>query len=386
MSKFPLALACCLLLPGVLSADQTATVETANFSVEAATPEIAKAIARSAERLRKEKALEWFGRELPNWATPCPIRMGLTLAGYSHTDFSEDNRLTSIVLEGSLEHVLNDTLPHEMMHAVLVPNVGFELPIWADEGAAVLSSSEYDRDRFDDILHRYYHSEHFVPLQRLFQTTTYPRDWVMLYAEGYSITRFLVKARDRKTFLAFLTAGQRDGWEHAVQKYYAYPSTAALERAWLQTMSWTGRKIITRKSGIKIGYTDARSGKVVEVATLDQGVYVVLQEKGDWIKVRHRGVAGWLPKDDTVLLEKSVAHFTQRIRLLPEDHHALAYRGLAWLEKGNAEQAVNDLNTAIQRTPHHATWYLYRGKARIHKRDYVGAGADFVAAVFAMGT
>jgi tetratricopeptide (TPR) repeat protein len=268
-----------------------------------------------------------------------------------------------------------------MVHAILNPNVGFDLPTWADEGAAVLGSSEHDRDRFDDLMHRYYSSDHFIPLERLFRSKTYLPDWVMLYAEGYSITSFLVKARDRKTFLAFVASGQRDGWDRAVKQHYGYPSVAMLERAWLQSLSWTGKRIVTRNAGVKLAYTDSRSGKVIELATLDRGIYTVLKEKGDWIKIRHRGVAGWLAKDDAVLLENAVGHFTQRIRLLQQDSHAFAYRGLAWLEKGDATRAVTDLNTAIELAPDHAAWYVYRGKAHIRNDEYRRAIADFAEAV-----
>jgi hypothetical protein len=384
MKKLQLAFACCLLLPAALHAadpGSAATVRTANFSVEATTPQIAARIGKAAERLRKEKALEWLGRELPRWSTPCPVRVGLTFDGHSHTDFTIDNSLKCIVLEGSIERVLDDTLPHEMTHAILNPNVGFELPCWADEGAAVLSSSEHDRDRFDDLMHRYYCSDHFIPLERLFRSKTYLPNWVMLYAEGYSITSFLVKARDRKTFLAFVASGQRDGWDQAVKQHYGYPSVAMLERAWLQSLSWTGKRVVTRNAGVKISYTDSRSGNVIELATLDRGVYTVLKEKGDWIKVRHRGVAGWLAKDDAVLLDKAVGHFTQRIRLLSGDGYAFAYRGLAWLEKGDTRNAVNDLDTAIRLGPDHTGWYLYRGKARMLNRDYLGGVSDFAEAV-----
>jgi hypothetical protein len=384
MKKLQLALACCLLLPVAVRAagpGGAATVRTANFSVEAVTPQIAARVARAAERLRKEKAVEWLGRELPQWSTPCPVRVGLSFDGHSHTDFALDNSLKCIVLEGSIERVLDDTLPHEMTHAILNPNVGFDLPCWADEGAAVLSSSEHDRDRFDDLMHRYYCSDHFVPLERLFPSRTYLPDWVMLYAEGYSITSFLVKARDRKTFLAFVASGQRDGWDQAVKQYYGYSTVATLERAWLQSLSWTGKRIVARKAGVKISYTDARSGQVIDLANLDRGIYTVLKEKGDWIKVRHRNVTGWLAKDDAVLLDNAVGHFTQRIRLLPQDSHAFSYRGLAWLEKGDAARAITDLNVAIELAPDHATWYVLRGKAHIRNDDYRRAIADFAEAV-----
>jgi uncharacterized protein (TIGR03000 family) len=61
-----------------------------------------------------------------------------------------------------------------------------------------------------------------------------------LYAEGYSVTRFLVAARDRSTFLAFVKQGMHEGWDAAVREHYDYDSIEALEKAWLQSLSGHG--------------------------------------------------------------------------------------------------------------------------------------------------
>src|SRR5262249_19749006 len=51
--------------------EPNADTETPNFRVEAPTLEIARRIARAAERCRKDKAIEWLGHQLPNWPQPC---------------------------------------------------------------------------------------------------------------------------------------------------------------------------------------------------------------------------------------------------------------------------------------------------------------------------
>ena len=45
---------------------------TRHFVVTAPTPEIAKAVAEQAEVYRRDLAVEWLGRELPEWSQPCP--------------------------------------------------------------------------------------------------------------------------------------------------------------------------------------------------------------------------------------------------------------------------------------------------------------------------
>src|SRR5262245_9279487 len=69
--------------------------------------------------------------------------------------------------------------------------------------------------------------------------------------------------------------------------------------------SWAGKKIMTKRSGIKIGFTND-AGRRVDVATLDQLFYTVLNEKADWVKVRHGGVEGWFAKRDALLLDDAV--------------------------------------------------------------------------------
>ena len=59
------ALALVLIAPAVASA---ASYDTANFTTEAPTAELAKKFGDMAEFYRKEKALEWTGREMPQWS------------------------------------------------------------------------------------------------------------------------------------------------------------------------------------------------------------------------------------------------------------------------------------------------------------------------------
>jgi hypothetical protein len=61
----------------------------------------------------------------------------------------------------------------------------------------------------------------------------YPRDVMVLWAEGFSVTRFLVGRKDRKTFLAFVRQGMKDGWDKAAEAHYGFADVEALENAWL---------------------------------------------------------------------------------------------------------------------------------------------------------
>src|SRR5262249_40799605 len=87
-----------------------ASHKTKNFRVEAPTPEVAKQIAKAAEKLRKELAVAWLGEELPSWKEPCPVIVILT-ADYpiGSTSFSFANgrvRSQKIEIHGPLDRLL----------------------------------------------------------------------------------------------------------------------------------------------------------------------------------------------------------------------------------------------------------------------------------------
>src|SRR5262245_24434272 len=93
--------------------------------------------------------------------------------------------------------------------------------------------------------------------------------------------------------------------------------------------SWAGKRIMLKRPGARIGHTDKATGRQVYDATLTDMMYEVLREQAGWLRVRHRGVEGWLDKDAAVLLENAIDHFTNHIRRSPEDAYAYAHRGAA---------------------------------------------------------
>src|SRR5581483_5394997 len=75
-----------------------------------------------------------------------------------------------------------------------------------------------------------------------FAMRNYPDDVMVLYAEGYSVTNFLVAQSNRQTFLAFVNQGMRTGWDDAAKRYYSFKSVEELEQAWLQNLRDTKRQ------------------------------------------------------------------------------------------------------------------------------------------------
>jgi hypothetical protein len=82
-------------------------------------------------------------------------------------------------------------------------------------------------------------SGHGIPLRRLFSLKDYPSDVMALYAQGYSVSSYLVGLSSRPAFLNFVADGMETGWEQAVQSHYHLNSVNELEQAWIQHLRET---------------------------------------------------------------------------------------------------------------------------------------------------
>src|SRR5262249_55268837 len=235
-----------VLLGALASPALGAQSRTRNFLVEAPNDKIAERIGQWAEYYRKEKAIQWLGVEMPPWPQPCPLHVKVSYNGSGGaTSFNFDRgRILSMQMEieGTLERLTYSVLPHEVTHTVLAHHFKQPVPRWADEGGSVLSEDEPERTRHDQLVRQVLNTPgRAIPLKRLFTLTQYPRDVMVLYAEGYSVTSFLVGKSNRGAFLNFLADGMYGGWDQAVSKHYGYRSVDELEQAWVQHLRDAGR-------------------------------------------------------------------------------------------------------------------------------------------------
>ena len=133
-----------------------ASHRTANFTVEAPTPEVARQVADRAEVCRVAVARAWLGKDLPPWPVPCPVRVKITrgeAGGITNFGFA-GGRVTDqeISVEGRLDRILASGLPHEVTHTVFAAYFGAPMPRWADEGASLLSEDGLEHRRHDRIV------------------------------------------------------------------------------------------------------------------------------------------------------------------------------------------------------------------------------------------
>jgi hypothetical protein len=143
-------------------------------------------------------------------------------------------------IEGSLDRLLASVLPHEITHTVFAHKFKRPLPRWADEGGCVISEDDIERQRHDQMVREILNTPNRrMPLRRLFSLTEYPNDVMVLYAQGYSVSDFMVAKSNRQTFLAFINTSLQTGWDQALKIHYGYASIEVLEEAWLQSLRQT---------------------------------------------------------------------------------------------------------------------------------------------------
>jgi hypothetical protein len=216
-----------------------ASHRTKNFIVSAPSDELAREIGQSAENFRRDLAVEWLGREMPNWAQPCPItaQVAENLGAGGATSFVFDHgevfgwRMT---IQGSRERILDSVLPHEVTHTIFATHFRQPLPRWADEGACTTVEHASERAKQQNMLISFLRTGRGIAFSQMFTMKEYPHDVLPLYSQGYSLARYLVAHGGKHKFLEFVADGLRDeNWTRAVSAHYGVESLAALQTQWL---------------------------------------------------------------------------------------------------------------------------------------------------------
>ena len=212
---------------------------TRNFVVTAPTAELAREIAEAAERCRTSLAIEWLGRELPPWEQPCPIRVnvGRHLGAGGATSFMFHNGRPfgwTMSIQGSRERLLDSVIPHEVTHMIFATHFGRPLPRWADEGACTTVEHPAERSKQQALLISHLTTGRGIPFNQMFAMSEYPRDILPLYAQGYSLARFLIEQGGKRKFVEYVGDGMRtNNWHGATQKHYGLKDLSELQLTWL---------------------------------------------------------------------------------------------------------------------------------------------------------
>jgi hypothetical protein len=238
--------------------DRDGSYKTTNFRVHAPDRELAKKFGDLAEEYRREKARDWLGREMPPWPQRCHLRVDINLrqsGGATTFTFGADAagrpgvNSQEMKIWGETKQLLTSVLPHEVTHTVLAYHFGRPVPRWADEGGSVLSENEEECFQHDVRCREILNQGRGIRLRVLFTLTEYPRDMIVVYAQGYSICQFLVARAGRPKFLEFVGLGMRNGnrnWEQAVQQVYGFGGVDELEETWLDSLKTPPTRLAAR--------------------------------------------------------------------------------------------------------------------------------------------
>lgn len=219
---------------------QAANFRTQNFIIQAPDAQLARTVGEAAEKYRRDLATYWLGQPLPPWPTPCPVRVVAgNLAAQGVTTYQRSPvRDFQMEVIGTPQRILDSVLPHEVTHTVLATHFGRPLPRWADEGICTTVEHESERDKHEAKLREFLATRRGIAMNQLFLLTEYPNDVLPMYAQGYSVCRFLIEQQDAPTFIAFLTDYmRRPSWTENVKKHYGYESLAELQQYWLAWVS-----------------------------------------------------------------------------------------------------------------------------------------------------
>jgi hypothetical protein len=254
IAVFRIALTFALLLSGADSGAQTLrrvaspkasapsssagrhVAQSTHFVVTAPDAVLARKVAQEAERFRKELAMEWLGHEIGQWEDKCPITVELSRHCGGETSFvfvTDPNSQTrprswEMKIFGTPERILDSVLPHEVTHTIFATHFGQPLPRWADEGACTIVEHEIERKKNHQMLIDFLHSNRGIPFNRMFEMKQYPQDILPLYAQGHSLSKYLVMQKGKRHFLDYIAAGMEaeqrapllKGWNRVTENYY----------------------------------------------------------------------------------------------------------------------------------------------------------------------
>lgn len=243
------------LLLLVLAASMGARQQTANFIVETPDPAFARQVAQAAEYYRRQLAVEWLGKAMPDWAQPCvmTVQVGPHLGAGGATTFVFDRGEVfgwRMSIQGPADRLLDSVLPHEITHMIFASHFRRPVPRWADEGGATTVEHQSEREKYRRMLDQFLRGGKGIAFNRMFAMSEYPADIMPLYAQGYSLADYLIQTGGRRRFVEFVGDGmQSNDWHGAVARHYGVKDLGAMQNTWLAWVAQGSPQLATAGSG-----------------------------------------------------------------------------------------------------------------------------------------
>ena len=313
------AIACIIffLFGSSLSAQQLFQVASRNFVIRAPDENLARKASQLAEKYRAELSSQWLGYEIPAWNEKCPVTIHLAALAGGETSFafapSQERGQPfgwQMTIYGPPDRILDAVLPHEITHTIFATHFGRPLPRWADEGACTTVEHESERAKNHKLLLEFLTSKpsRGIPFNRMFTMKQYPHDILPLYAQGYSLARYLIAQKGKQHFVNYVQTGmtladrgnELSGWNKATEQCYGIKDLSELQVTW---QKWVERGSLLSDATTEIVSASADSPAVValeppliamQLANNDNGVV-----QGSWYR-QQMSAANVLPIETPV--------------------------------------------------------------------------------------
>jgi len=216
-----------------------ATFRTSNFIVHADSAVFARKVGEAAEQYRKDLAVLWLGKVLPNWSNPCvvTVKTGETLGPGGETVFTYCNNEVfdwKMTAQGPEARVLDSVLPHEITHTILASYLKAPAPRWIDEGMATSVEADVERTNYRTMLADYLHSRKGIAFNDMVAMKEYPVDLMPFYSQSFSVCEYLILIGGRRRLVEFAKEGARtNDWNGALRRYYEGRSLGDLQLEWV---------------------------------------------------------------------------------------------------------------------------------------------------------
>lgn len=233
-------------------------IETPNFRIYGF-GQSKDALRRAAEieRMRDGLYAFWLEHaESPAWSPKCALVLHATASDYLQAagrDQAATLGFSSVEMNGH-QVVLRridiradragwcaGALAHELMHVMMAEECAdFQLPVWADEGMALMADPRAKRELHLRDLRTGYKRNAICPLAQFLSSASYPcrQNITVFYGQSLSMVQFLVDRKSPAEFLGFLRLAGQSGYDAALKSCYGIDGVADLEKQWRKSLSF----------------------------------------------------------------------------------------------------------------------------------------------------
>ena len=211
--------------------------------------------ASECERLRSALREKWLGNpSSADWSPKCELMLHSTAAAYLKAvgaDHADTAGASTLELEGRRVVArridiradrpgwLNGALAHELTHLVLAEEFAQgELPLWAEEGMAVLADPDAKQQlHLRDLQQGWLQGAERRLAELLADGGLANRqETPVFYGQSLSLVKFLVDRKTPADFVQFLHKAEASGYDAALAQCYGLRGVADLEVQWRQSV------------------------------------------------------------------------------------------------------------------------------------------------------